>query len=241
MFLSFQVYVQIKDSLENFFHEQGITIVTIQPEFNPTEPSITPSSSNRCLFECQNLECSPKTCCSTDNLDTVVVDTSAKAKKCKHKYLKPVINAENSKTTTDKKCHSFLSLNVASLSNAPKSNSTATHDALKKSISESHVDSINMNPNGRVGKRLSDTSLTESCTSECDENVLSEAQNRYDDTIPDKYMSNYVKKLEAETRNSTKGHEEKGLLNAEVSLTRTASDAECTEAAKTGVQEINTN
>lgn len=164
-----QVYASIKDALESFFHDQGITIVTIQPEFIPTTPSASLTDSSKCLFECQSLECAPKTCCSTENLLEAVIIDGKKEKKCKHKkYLKAATHKADK--SSDKKCHSFQSLNVASLTNLRQSNGTATVSAndMKKSISESHVADLSMNPNGRDGKRMSEASLTESCTSDCE-------------------------------------------------------------------------
>lgn len=215
--------------MENFFHDQGITIVTIQPEFIPTEPSVQLSASSKCLFECQSVECAPKTCCSTDNLDSVVVDTDKK-KKCKHKYLKNAIKGDQSKSTADKKCHSMLSLNVASLSNLAKLKGVSATELMKKSISESHVNGMSMNPSGRDGKRLSDASLTESCTSECDENDLcttmveNNVQNEIDKgTVPEKYRENYAKKLEAEAKSKGDSrNEQSGLLKTDESSTTDA-------------------
>lgn len=62
--------------------------------------------------------------------------------------------------------------------------------------------------------------MTESCTSECDDNVSCNAPSRYSDAVPEKYKANYIKKLEAEAKDNTNGREEKGLLNAEESLTQ---------------------
>lgn len=206
--------------MENFFHDQGITIVTIQPEFIPSTVSADLSASTKCLFECQSIECAPKTCCSTDNLASVVVDKPKK--KCKHKYLKKTIKVDKSKS--DKKCHSFLSLNVVSLSSLGKLNGSTAHDVIKKSISESHVDNMSLNPNGREDKRRSESSLTESCTSDCENsdaafeaNTLA-APNTCDNgeqAVPEIYKANFAKKIEAEAKCSTFDVEQNGLLNSE--------------------------
>lgn len=112
----------------SFFHAQGITIVTIQPEFKTKD---TPEATNEanslseCLFGCQSLDCAPKTCCSTNDLNAIVVDNSKRKKK---KY---------QKSKAGKKSTSMLSLNVASLSKL-QIISASTQD-MKKSVSESHV------------------------------------------------------------------------------------------------------
>lgn len=51
----------------NFFHEQGISIVTIQPEFNTTSDSVCAGENNKCLVTCRQKECKPKHCCTTIN------------------------------------------------------------------------------------------------------------------------------------------------------------------------------
>lgn len=122
----FQVYVNIKDEVVNFFHAQGITIVTIQPEFgtkasNGTNENIAMA---QCLIGCQSLECAPKTCCSTTDLDTILIDDmQQKSKKSKVHH---------------RKSSSMLSLNVTSLAKLRKL-SGSTQDIIKKSVSESHV------------------------------------------------------------------------------------------------------
>lgn len=122
--------MEIKDSLIDFFHSQGITIVTIQPEFKikSTDETKDTNSLTQCLIGCQSLECAPKTCCSTNDLDTIVVD-----KKKSKKYQKS--------TKTGKKSSSMLSLNVSSLTKLRKL-SGSSQEIIKKSVSESHVGQI---------------------------------------------------------------------------------------------------
>lgn len=150
-------------------------------------------------------------------------------KKCKHKYLKNTIKVDKSKS--DKKCHSFLSLNVVSLSSLGKLNGSTAHDVIKKSISESHVDNMSSNPNGREDKRRSESSLTESCTSDCEisdaafeantANTLAEQDTTFDSgeqaeqAVPETYKANFAKKIEAEAKCSTFDVEQNGLLNSE--------------------------
>lgn len=119
----------------------------------------------------------------------------------------------------------MLSLNVASLSNLGKLNGVNASELMKKSISESHVNNMSMNPNGRGGKRVSDASLTESCTSECDESEVDAGQPVEiaqsaigNGAVPDKYRENYAKKLEAEARSKgddNSRNEQNGLLKTD--------------------------
>lgn len=115
----------------NFFHAQGITIVTIQPEFktkstNEEKSSKCQNSWQQCLIGCQSIECAPKTCCSTNDLDAILIgDAGKKSKKSK-------------KSKTERKSNSMLSLNVSSLGKLRKF-AGSTQDIIKKSVSESHV------------------------------------------------------------------------------------------------------
>ncbi|XP_031631004.1 zinc transporter 1 [Contarinia nasturtii] len=131
LFHSPMVYVKIKDDVVNFFHAQGITIVTIQPEFKTKTPN-DPNSNKcgklllqECLIGCQSIECAPKTCCSKSDLDAILIgDADKKSKKSR-------------KSKTDRKSNSMLSLNVTSLEKLRKFASST--DVMKKSVSESHV------------------------------------------------------------------------------------------------------
>lgn len=118
--------------MENFFHAQGITIVTIQPEFNTkssTDSKRDSASLTQCLIGCQSIECAPKTCCSTNDLDAILIGNGeTKMKRTK-------------KLKTDRKSSSMLSLNVSSLAKLRKLTGS-TQDIIKKSVSESHVTQI---------------------------------------------------------------------------------------------------
>lgn len=123
--------MDIKDSLIAFFQNQGITIVTIQPEFKEKSNDETKDNSSltQCLIGCHQI-CAPKTCCSTNNLDTIVVNDG----KQKCKYQKP---------KAGKKSNSILSLNVSSLSKLRKL-TASSQEIIKKSVSESQVGQMNV-------------------------------------------------------------------------------------------------
>lgn len=146
------MYVQIKDAVVNFFHDQGITIVTIQPEFqeklrNQNESKL---SLNQCLIGCQSVECAPKTCCSTNDLDTIITGNPG-SKPQKYK-----------KSKNPNKSNSLLSLNVSSLTKFRKMTGS-TPDIIKKSVSESHVE--------RFG---GDSEISESATSNVSQDQIYE-------------------------------------------------------------------
>lgn len=128
-----------------FFHDQGIQIVTIQPEFQLT--SDKQDSSTKCLIGCQSVDCAPKTCCSTDELDTIVVKDSKKKKSKKSEE-------------SSKKAHSLLSLNVTSLS---KLNGThnklniSTPEIITKSISETAMDRTSTDDETSRSRNISET------------------------------------------------------------------------------------
>lgn len=65
-FKSQQLYLMIIEEVNNFFAENGISQITIQPEF--PSPSSLPSSTE-CLVKCIGAECLQKTCCKDDKGD----------------------------------------------------------------------------------------------------------------------------------------------------------------------------
>ncbi|XP_055856495.1 zinc transporter 10 [Episyrphus balteatus] len=64
-FKSQQLYTKIIDDVRNFFIDQGITIVTIQPEF---QDIISPDSIE-CLVQCNASDCITKVCCQQSRND----------------------------------------------------------------------------------------------------------------------------------------------------------------------------
>jgi hypothetical protein len=69
-------YDQFSKLLKNFFHQQGITLATIQPEF---QGSNTQLCAFDCLMKCSrisNTNCESYACCNDDtNYSIVVNDT----------------------------------------------------------------------------------------------------------------------------------------------------------------------
>lgn len=61
-----QVYAEISNTLNEFFLEQGITQVTIQPEFmisSKSTETLTSSTSQICLMQCLSEGCKENHCC----------------------------------------------------------------------------------------------------------------------------------------------------------------------------------
>lgn len=141
------MYVNIKDAVVNFFYNQGITIVTIQPEFKvksiggvdttDADKQMDGISFLQCLMGCQSLECAPKTCCSTNDLQMIVSHDGENGNLDKSKAKSPKTTAKDS----DGKSRSMLSLNVSSLMKLRRLTGS-TQDIMKKSASESHVTQI---------------------------------------------------------------------------------------------------
>lgn len=70
IFYDHDVYTLIMDEVVNFFHEQGITHITIQPEFQcdvsiGTVTKIKNRQDEYCLMPCRDKMCQPKICCQT--------------------------------------------------------------------------------------------------------------------------------------------------------------------------------
>lgn len=72
-----QVYAKIKDDVVNFFYGQGITIITIQPEFDSTQLT-SKLSGSKCLVECLNKDCIQKSCCANATDDDIQIEIVSK-------------------------------------------------------------------------------------------------------------------------------------------------------------------
>ncbi|XP_017476689.1 PREDICTED: zinc transporter 1 isoform X1 [Rhagoletis zephyria] len=72
MFQNPQLYTKIIDDVRSYFHDRGITEVTIQPEFqSPKSPSI------ECLMQCSATDCADKVCCKDSRTDLREVISSS--------------------------------------------------------------------------------------------------------------------------------------------------------------------
>ncbi|KAH8370205.1 hypothetical protein KR093_002652, partial [Drosophila rubida] len=70
-----KLYLKIIEQVRGYFHEQGITEVTIQPEFHPATNK-NASASLECLMQCQAAECAEKVCCRDSRSDLREVSDS---------------------------------------------------------------------------------------------------------------------------------------------------------------------
>ncbi|XP_022164306.1 zinc transporter 1 isoform X2 [Myzus persicae] len=74
MFLNPQDYLRINKAVVNFFHENGILEVTIQPEFFKDDQNIqmVPEyGMGQCLVQCNNIECFDRNCCEPDDIESI--------------------------------------------------------------------------------------------------------------------------------------------------------------------------
>lgn len=179
--------MKIKDAVEGFFHNQGITIVTIQPEFKVKSNGKLIGVVPECLIGCQSLECAPKTCCSTSDL---------------HETVSPDNELENTKSA--RKSGSLLSLNINSLAKLRKT-TRSTQDIIKKSVSESHVTHIgnednvvSQNPSTNVPTSPSAANNLDVLHSSIDELIETESSEHYKEhrvekstqLVPQQHMNN---------------------------------------------------
>lgn len=217
--------MKIKDAVVDFFHNQGITIVTIQPEFNTkTTPDKKGSGSlSECLIGCQSLECAPKTCCSTNDLHTIL-SNGGEEKKLKLK-----------KPKSERKSGSLLSLNIASLTKLRKMTGS-TPDIIKKSVSESHVTQIGQDDSGDSQNTSTNVSTTilaannlHTIHDSIDELGEKEFHEQCDERSEQRLPSD--KRLSQQQQSDSNGeHEDSSLLNKPSSPeSKPAVDTKCEE------------
>lgn len=80
-----QAYETVIRAIEQFFHDSGICIVTLQPEFlvangkiiGGEQPAIADTSN--CLMNCNHAECQEKACCKLDSENNMCRDAGTKA------------------------------------------------------------------------------------------------------------------------------------------------------------------
>ncbi|XP_057376266.1 proton-coupled zinc antiporter SLC30A1-like [Daphnia carinata] len=72
VFTNENVYLRVKKPINDFFLGQGITRVTLQPEFNKFG-ILTPAQSKNCVLTCNNELCKSRTCCNYERATSDVV------------------------------------------------------------------------------------------------------------------------------------------------------------------------
>lgn len=92
IFLDPPVYKTIINDVLAFFHEQGINIVTIQPEFKNLACEGSPSDGDSCLVACRQ-DCEEKLCCQRKGSDDAEESTDSKTKS--EAQLEQVISVRN--------------------------------------------------------------------------------------------------------------------------------------------------
>lgn len=71
---NFKDYLRINKAVINFFHENGILEVTIQPEFFKDEQNIqlVPEyGMGQCLVQCNTNECFERICCDPSDIEPI--------------------------------------------------------------------------------------------------------------------------------------------------------------------------
>jgi len=74
VYFTFKDYLRINKAVINFFHENGITEVTIQPEFFKDDQNIqlVPEyGMGQCLVQCSTQECLERNCCEPNDIEMI--------------------------------------------------------------------------------------------------------------------------------------------------------------------------
>lgn len=75
-----QAYETVIRAIEQFFHDSGICIVTLQPEFLMANGKIVGGErpaigdTGNCLMNCNHAECQEKACCKLDSENNLCRD-----------------------------------------------------------------------------------------------------------------------------------------------------------------------
>ncbi|XP_039295298.1 zinc homeostasis factor 1 [Nilaparvata lugens] len=92
-------YIRITDDITNFFHEHGITHVTVQPEFYKDLNSVDLVSGKgtaQCLVQCLRDECLDSHCCSSkDDLRTISIQNLTSKKMIREDEPVKILNIKN--------------------------------------------------------------------------------------------------------------------------------------------------
>lgn len=64
-----EIFTKVKAEIDKFFEQQGITIVTIQPEFlSAIDSETVQKPAQTCLVQCRDRMCKVKYCCKTNSI-----------------------------------------------------------------------------------------------------------------------------------------------------------------------------
>ena len=140
--------------VKKFFHEQGIQIVTIQPEFNSTKPMIetTQKTIPDCLVPCQDYACMEKHCCVHNRNDLKAIKINDKLTNSKMS----TCCAHDKKTETNKE----IIISAVELKNKDKqhnirhSHSHQYHKQEDEKYLPKHISEIDLNDNKQSIKSI---------------------------------------------------------------------------------------
>lgn len=155
----------------------------------------------QCLIRCRQT-CAPKTCCSENDLDMIVVNDGKKKKK----YQKP---------KTGKKSNSMLILNVSSLSKLRKL-AGSSQEIIKKSVSESHVGQVNSNECTDSQTTSADVSIANNWDTIIDE-LNKKPFNGGRDARINERLSSIEQQPNSRKTDSKSEYEDSSLLNTDTS------------------------
>lgn len=167
-------YCGIMDDVVNYFNEQGITIVTIQPEFLSdcsiaAKSKITTRTCEYCLMSCKDVNCHPKICCKPETVPSADSLTNSPMHSDNYSHTQVFRLSEISSTVMSENdtVLSCLSLTELSSLSSPMKSSESYE------ISKDDVDSSQMNE--ELVQEVSDKSEECVCEHEsetCDVKVI---------------------------------------------------------------------
>ncbi|EFX86106.1 hypothetical protein DAPPUDRAFT_313112 [Daphnia pulex] len=113
VFMNENIYLSVKEPIRIFFLGQGITRVTLQPEFYKFG-NLTPAQSTTCVLTCNKDGCKSRTCCNYERAATVDVDVAPveDVESPPHRHASDGVTTTRSVTVTLNVDHSKVSPNT---------------------------------------------------------------------------------------------------------------------------------
>ncbi|KAK7588138.1 hypothetical protein V9T40_005383 [Parthenolecanium corni] len=153
IFMNPQVYANMKQDIMNFFHERGISVVTIQPEFFKDSNNFEMISSldNNCLVKCASAECYQRYCCDLidgEALESICIPKLQDIPCCCPKVeATPVISEQQSCATDNVKVNNDVQSSKDVETDNGDENSQKSPEELKLVI-EMRIDQVVTNDDG---------------------------------------------------------------------------------------------
>lgn len=170
-----------------------------------------------CLIGCQSDDCLSKTCCSTNDLHSIVFDNDID----NPKTVKPDKSADASKKST-----SMVSLNASSLIKLRQSTGATIQSVIRKSVSESRV-------SDGIGRHTTLVSNQSSTVSELSIPSIEEDEQQTDKLSASNITPNSDNGKLSTPLQNTRHTEETSLLNGQ----KTDADKQFTSELRTEIEE----